>query len=60
MPNQHKHDPVSFRPGTKPGDPDGDRAWLLDRAEATGLKVGTILSEALAEYRQTVSEREAR
>jgi hypothetical protein len=60
MPSQHKHDPVSFRPGTKPGDPDGDREWLLDRAEATGLAVGTIVSEAVVHYRRYLERQQAR
>lgn len=52
MPGQHKSNPISFRPGTKPGDPDGDRQWLQDYAKATGMKPGAIISEAVAEYRQ--------
>lgn len=45
MPSQHKHRPVSFRP------PEGDRAWLLARAAATGQPVNAVLADALAEYR---------
>jgi hypothetical protein len=51
MPSQHKRNPVTFRPGTEPGDPAGDRDWLYAHAEKTGRKVGEILSEALADYR---------
>ncbi len=52
MSGQHKHNPVTFRPGTEPGDPAGDRDWLYAHAAETGRKVGEILSEALAEYRR--------
>lgn len=52
MADRHEHPPISFRPGTRPGDPDGDRQWLQDYARATGMKPGAIVSEAIAEYRQ--------
>lgn len=45
MASQHKRNPVTFRP------PEGDRAWLYAYANAVGRTVGSILSEALAEYR---------
>lgn len=51
MGGPHKLPPLTFRPGTRPGDPDGDRAWLQRHAEATGQKPGTIIARALAEYR---------
>lgn len=53
MPNQPKpgNVPICFRPGTKPGDPDGDRAWLKRHAKETDRKVGAIVSEAVAQYR---------
>ena len=51
MGGPHKHNPVPFRPGVKPGDPDGDREWLLAYAGKTRRAVGAIVSEALAEYR---------
>ena len=46
MPGQHKHPPVAFRP------PEGDRAWLLAHAKATGRPVNAIITEALAAYRR--------
>lgn len=51
MAGQHKRNPVTFRPGLEPGDPNGDRDWLYAYAEQTARKVGEVLSEALAEYR---------
>ena len=45
MPSQHKHPPIAFRP------PEGDRAWLLAYAKATGKPANRILAEALAAYR---------
>lgn len=53
MPSQHKRNPVTFRP------PEGDRAWLYAYAEAVGRAVGSILSEALAEYRERRDGRDA-
>jgi len=46
MSSQHKTNPVTFRP------PEGDRAWLYAYADAVGRAMGSILSEALAEYRK--------
>jgi len=57
MGGPHKLPPLAFRPGTRPGDPEGDRAWLKEHAEATDQKVGTIVARAVAEYRARV-ERE--
>jgi hypothetical protein len=51
MGGPHKHNPIPFRPGIKPGDPDGDRAWLLAYATKTSRSVGAIVSEAVAQYR---------
>lgn len=51
MGGRHKLPPLTFRPGTRPGDPDGDREWLQEHALATGQKVGTIIARAVAEYR---------
>lgn len=48
MSSQHKTNPVTFRP------PEGDRAWLYAYAEVTGRSAGSILSEALAEFRAWV------
>jgi len=45
VPSQHKHPPIAFRP------PEGDRAWLLEYAAATGRAVNAVLAEALAAYR---------
>lgn len=45
MPSQHKHPPISVRL------PEGDRAWLMEYAEATGRAVNSVLTEAVAEYR---------
>ena len=56
MPDQHKQNPVTFRPGIKPGDPDGDRDWLYAHAKETGRTVGEILSEALAEKRASIEK----
>lgn len=56
MGGRHKLSPVVFRPGTKPGDPDGDRAWLLEYAKRTGRPAGAIVSEALAAYRARVEQ----
>jgi hypothetical protein len=58
MPSKHKHRPISFRPGLQRGDPDGDRAWLLDHAESTGQAVNRVLAKALHLYR-TKYERNA-
>jgi hypothetical protein len=52
VPNQHKHPPIAFRP------PEGDRAWLLEHAAATGEPVNRILARALAEYRARRENRE--
>lgn len=41
MPNQHRSNPVTFRP------PEDDRARLHEAAAATGRPVGAILTEAL-------------
>ena len=59
MPNQPKPEnvPICFRPGTKPGDPDGDRAWLERYHKKTGKPKGEILSEALAQYRAVTEGR---
>lgn len=46
MTDRHKVNPVTFRP------PEGDRAWLYAYAKESGRPAGSILSEALAEYRQ--------
>lgn len=51
MSSQHRRNPLNFRAGTEPGDPAGDRAWLLAYAAETGRPYGAILAEALAEYR---------
>jgi hypothetical protein len=45
MTDRHKHQPITFRP------PEGDRAWLYEHAERTGLPVRRVLVLALAEYR---------
>jgi hypothetical protein len=58
MAGQHKSNPVNFRPGILPGDPEGDRDWLYAHAEATGRTVGEVLSEALAGYRARSEERQ--
>ena len=52
MGGPHKHKPIPFRPGVKPGDPDGDRDWLLAYAAETGRPVSAIISEAVAGYRE--------
>ncbi len=54
MGGPHKHNPIPFRPGVKPGDPDGDRDWLAAYATETGRPVSAIVSEAVAEYREKV------
>jgi hypothetical protein len=56
MPNQPKpgNIPLSFRPGVYPGDPEGDREWLKQRAEQTNQAVGAIVSAAVRAYRKTV------
>lgn len=46
MPSKHSKNPVTFRP------PAADRAWLYEHAEETGRSAGSILSQALAEYRE--------
>ena len=51
MGGPHKHNPIPFRPGIKPGDPDGDRDWLLAYAAETGLSVSAVISKAVAAYR---------
>ena len=50
--DRHRLEPLKFRPGLEPGDPDGDRAWVEAYAAAAGLPVGAVLSAALAEYRE--------
>ena len=55
MGGPHKHNPIPFRPGIKPGDPDGDREWLLAYATETGLSVSAVISEAVAEKRARVA-----
>lgn len=45
MTDRHKANPVTFRPS-----PD-DRAWLYRQAQTEGRSVGSLLTEALAEYR---------
>ena len=54
MGGPHKHNPIPFRPGILPGDPEGDRDWLNAEAAATGRSVSAIISEAVAEYRAGV------
>lgn len=54
MPNVHRSNPVQFRP------PADDREWLLARAEATGLPVNAILTQALREYREKTAREAAR
>ena len=51
MGGPHKHNPIPFRPGIKPGDPDGDRDWLNAYAGETGLSVSAVISRAVAAYR---------
>jgi hypothetical protein len=43
--DRHKQHPITLRL------PEGDRAWLEERATATGRPVRAILAEALAAYR---------
>ena len=54
MGGPHKRNPMAFRPGILPGDPEGDREWLLALAAKTGRPYGAIVSEALSEYRDRV------
>lgn len=49
MPDQHKRNPVTFRP------PEDDRVWLYAHAEETGRSIGSVLSEALARYRAALA-----
>lgn len=44
MPNQHVHDPVSFRPT-----PD-NRAWLKRKQDA-GISAGSVINRAVAMLR---------
>ena len=45
MSDQHKRNPVTFRP------PEEDRVWLYAHAETSDRSIGSVLSEALARYR---------
>jgi len=53
MPNQHRHPPIPFRP------PEGDRAWLLAHAAATGRPVNAMLADALRAYRASLDPEHA-
>lgn len=53
-PDLHQRNPVNFRP------PEEDRAWLYAYAGETGRSVGSVLSEALREYRARQRESASR
>lgn len=46
MSDRHKFPPLTFRP------PVEIRTWLMDLSESTGQPVGTIIVDALQEYKE--------
>lgn len=44
--DRHRHKPIAYRP------PEDAREWLIAHAEATGMKVSALITQAVRELRE--------